>query len=89
MNIFLSLLHVIDFHRSQIQLLTLSLASAIGLPVKDGKVRVPDKNKTDLDLGWHGRMPPVTGLMQAPVFKIIRIFGVVPTIFLNSIFEQF
>ena len=39
------------------------------LPVKDGKVRVPDKNKTELELGRHGRMPAVTGLMQAPVFK--------------------
>ena len=47
-NIFSSLLHVIDFHCCQIQLLTLSLASAISLPVKEGKVRVPDKNKTEL-----------------------------------------
>ena len=68
-NIFSSLLHVIDFHRCQIQLLTLSLASAISSPVKEGKVRVPDKNKTKLKKERHGRMPPVTGLMHAPVFK--------------------
>jgi len=37
-NIFSSPLHVIHFHHCQIELLTLSLASAISLPVKDSKV---------------------------------------------------
>ena len=42
------------------------------LPVKDAKVRVHDKIKTELELGRHGRMLTVTGFMQAPAFHQVK-----------------